>query len=104
MMILLAFMYLFVGIAHNVAGMDQAIASDGFAISKVSDDGDDGDPSGVPSVCDHCPTCSPGVTPVPVAAVTADPVAVSIQRVATIVPMRTACHPRLDTPPPKRPI
>jgi hypothetical protein len=99
MLILLAFVYLFVGVAHNIACMDQVVASDGFTISKVSDSGDGGDSGGMPSVCDHCPTCTPGVMPLQVVATS--PVAVPVQRNDVAMPMLMSGHPRLDTPPPK---
>lgn len=98
MLMFLAFVYLFVGIAHNISCLDQAIASS-FAIEHVSDATDDsGTKTGV-AICDHCPTCVPAVIPVP--SVAAAPSAVPAPPVVMITSVLLAGQSRLDTPPPK---
>ena len=97
MLMLLAFAYLFVGIAHNIACFDQAVASS-FAVETGSDAPDDRGKTGL-VLCDHCPTCVPAVMPVP--AVTAAPSSVPAELVVAAASELTAGQSRLDTPPPK---
>ena len=99
MLMLLAFVYLFVGIAHNISCLDQAVAS-GFAIEANVDASDDSGTKIGAVLCDHCPTCVPAVMPVP--AFAEAPSALPSQPVVSVVVVLVAGHPRLDTPPPKR--
>jgi hypothetical protein len=98
MLMFLAFVYLFVGIAHNISCFDQTIASS-VAIEHISDATDDGGTKTGVVVCDHCPTCVPAVLPAP--SVAAVPSAVPAPPVVTIASVLLAGQSRLDTPPPK---
>jgi hypothetical protein len=98
MLMFLAFVYLFVGIAHNISCLDQAIASS-VAITHVSDASDDGGTKTGVAICDHCPTCVPAVISAP--SVAAAPSAVPVPPVVTIASVLMAGQIRLDTPPPK---
>lgn len=94
---MLAFVYLFVGIAHNIACFDQAVASS-FAIENVSDTTDNGEKSSI-AMCDHCPTCVPAVMPAP--SVAAVPSALPAEPVVAVASVLIAGRSRLDTPPPR---
>ncbi len=94
---MLAFVYLFVGIAHNIACFDQAVASS-FAIENVSDTTDNGEKSSI-AMCDHCPTCVSAVMPAP--SVAAVPSALPAEPVVAVASVLIAGRSRLDTPPPR---
>lgn len=99
-MMLLAFVYLFVGVAHNVWCLDEAVASTlAVAMEKSPDRSDDSLPKAGISLCDHCPTCVPALMPEPASvavrsALAAEPVVMTTEWIV-------AAHPRLETPPPK---
>jgi hypothetical protein len=96
----LAFVYLFVGIAHGVSCLDEAVASS-YSVAKMADsNGDGGAKIGI-SICDHCPACVPAVMPAP--AVVTVPSALTCQPLATVAAVLPAGYPWLDTPPPKFP-
>lgn len=97
MLMFLAFVYLFVGIAHNISCLDQVVASD-IAFEQMSDASDDGTKISV-AICDHCPNCSPAVMPAP--SVASFPTAVPAAPVVAGAPVLIAGQSRLDTPPPK---
>lgn len=97
MLMFLAFVYLFVGIAHNISCLDQAVASS-IAFEQTSDAGDDGAKTAI-VISDHCPMCAPTVMPEPAVAFvpTADPAAPVVAAASVMI----AGLFRLDTPPPK---
>lgn len=97
MLTFLAFVYLFVGISHNISCFDQAVASS-FAI-ETSDASHDGNAKSKVAACDHCPTCVPAVIPAP--SVAAVPSAMSAPPVVAVAAVLIAGQFRLDTPPPK---
>jgi hypothetical protein len=97
-LMLLAFVYLFVGIVHNISCLDQAVATQ-FAIANASDVSDDGGMKSGAALCDHCPTCVPAVMPSPGVAIA--PSALPSPPVVAVAAVLIASHPRLDTPPPK---
>lgn len=97
MFICFAFVYVFIGIAHNISCLDQAAAS-GIAFERVADTADDGAKNGA-AACDHRPTCAPAVLPVP--SVAAVPTGVPAAPVLTVAPVLIAVQSRLDIPPPK---
>ncbi|MGO3928326.1 hypothetical protein [Rhodopseudomonas pseudopalustris] len=97
MLMFLAFVYLFVGIAHNISCLDQVVAS-GIAFEQMSDASDDGTKTGI-AICDHCPTCAPAM--MPAASVAYAPTAVPAAPVVTAASVIIAGLSRLDTPPPK---
>jgi len=99
MLMFLAFVYLFVGMAHNVSCLDEAVASS-FAIEQTSAPSEEDGKNAASVICDHCPTCVPALMPVTAAADV--PSARPSQPVESVVPVLIADHPRLDTPPPKR--
>lgn len=95
---MLAFVYLFVGIAHNLACFDQAVASS-FAIENFSDTPDNGGEKSSVATCDHCPTCVPAVMPAP--SVAAVPSALPAEPIVGAASVLIAGQSRLDTPPPR---
>jgi hypothetical protein len=97
MLLFLAFVYLFVGIAHNISCLDQAVPS-AMALEQISDAADDGAKIGF-ALCDHCPTCAPAVMPAP--SVASVPTAVPAAPVVAAATVMIAVLSRLDTPPPK---
>lgn len=98
MLMFLAFVYLFVGIAHNISCLDEVVASS-FAIENASDAADDiGGKPGVVT-CDHCPACIPAVIPAPT--VVLAPPAGPTQPVMAVASALVAGQFWLDTPPPK---
>lgn len=102
LLMVLAFVYLFVGIAHNATCFDQAVASS-VAIETAADPSiDPSHDGGTKSdivLCDHCPTCVPAVLPAHlITAVPCGVPAAGDMSVASLVP---ADHAWLDTPPPK---
>lgn len=98
MLTLLAFVYLFVGIAHNLACFDQAVASS-FAIENISDASDNGGEKSSVATCDHCPTCVPAVMPAPLVA--AVPSALPAEPVVAAASGLITGQSWLDTPPPR---
>ena len=94
------FVYLFVGVAHNVWCLDEAVASTlAVAMEKSPDRSDDSLPKAGISLCDHCPSCVPALMPEPASvavrsALAAEPVVMTTEWIV-------AAHPRLETPPPK---
>jgi hypothetical protein len=95
---LLAFVYLFVGIAHNISCLDHAVASS-MALQYTADASDEGGSKSKVVMCDHCPTCAPAVMPAP--SVSSFPTAVPAAPVVAAASVMIAGLFRLDTPPPK---
>lgn len=95
---MLAFVYLFVGVAHQIACFDLAIAS-GNPTEMVADASHDGGPKSDITLCDHCPTCAPAVLPAPVTALT--PCTVRAICDGSVASLTVADHGWLETPPPK---
>ena len=98
---LLAFSYLFVGLAHSISCTDEAVAATMSSdIGSIPDNGPDEDGSKKsPVVAGHCYVCAPVLMPavVPDAGPSARPV-----KLAFVSPkLQFEGHPRLDTPPPK---
>lgn len=98
MLVLLAFVYLFVGIAHNISCLDQAVASS-ITVQNVADASDEGGSKADVMLCDHCPTCVPAL--IPALAVVAVPTANTSGPVVTSADVSMAAPLWLDTPPPK---
>lgn len=98
LLMVLAFVYLFVGVAHNMSCFDQAVASS-FAIETVADASQDGGLKSGLALCDHCPTCVSAVMPAPVAA--AAPCGLPASSNTSVSSLLEADHAWLDTPPPK---
>lgn len=99
-LILLAFVYLFVGLAHTVSCVEQAIASTTVAMNiGATDSSDDGPTEHSPAIGDHCHACVPGMTPASgdAAAPSEHPARLVLTTPLTLL----ADHPWLDTPPPK---
>ena len=99
---LLAFSYLFVGLAHSISCTDEAVAATMSSdIGSIPDNGPDEDGSKKsPVVAGHCYVCAPVLMPavVPDAGPSARPV-----KLAFVSPkLQFEDHPRLDTPPPKQ--
>ena len=97
-LIVLAFVYLFVGIAHNVFCADQTLASN-FTVESDLDITDHDKAKSALSICDHCPACTPCLLPLP--AMVTNPSAVPAQPAVTPDTLRMTDHSQLDTPPPK---
>ena len=98
---LLAFSYLFVGLAHSISCTDEAVAATMSSdIGSIPDNGPDEDGSKKsPVVAGHCYVCAPVLMPavVPDAGPSARPV-----KLAFVSPkLQVEDHPRLDRPPPK---
>ena len=96
----LAFVYLFVGLAHTVSCVEQAVAATvAMDVGPVTEGSDDGPTKHSTALGDHCHACVPGVTP------TSDIAAGPSEHAARLVqaaPLAlSADHPWLDTPPPK---
>lgn len=98
MLVLLAFVYLFVGIAHNISCFDQAVVSS-VAVQNAVDASDESGAQANVVLCDHCPTCVPAV--MPTLALIVVPTAHPSGLVVTVADVSMAAHFRLDTPPPK---
>jgi len=98
MLMLLAFVYLFVGLAHSMTCLDEAIASS-VAIEKSPATSDDGMPKPGLAQCDHCPSCTPAITPASI--ITMIPAAHPSEPVVTTAELLVAAPLRIDTPPPK---
>jgi hypothetical protein len=98
MLLLLAFVYLFVGIAHNISCFNQAVVSS-VAVQNAVDASDESGTQANVVLCDHCPTCVPAV--MPTLALIAVPAAQTSGPVVTVARMSMAAHLCLDTPPPK---
>lgn len=101
LLMFLAFVYLFVGLAHTISCVDQAVAASiSVEVGDATDDGlDKSIPKHSPAVAEHCYACAPITMPVlaPVAAPSAHPVKLFFVTSALLL----EDHPRLDTPPPK---
>jgi len=101
LLMLLAFVYLFVGFAHSIVCFDEAFAStiSSEAVVPPGDDSDDGGTKNLPVVAGHCHICAPVLMPV----LAPDPApSVRPTQVAFGTPrLLIEDHPRLDTPPPK---
>jgi hypothetical protein len=97
MLMLLALVYLFVGVAHNIACLDQAVASSSV-LEKAPGSGETNNKPEI-AICDHCPTCVPAVMPSP--AMAQAPSAHPSQMRSAVAEARMTAPLRLDTPPPK---
>jgi hypothetical protein len=95
---LLAFVYLFVGISHQVSCLDQAVAST-LGIEKVSAPLQDGASYSEAMLCDHCPNCVPAVMPSPVTEAASGMLPGSTM--AALDAFSASNHARLESPPPK---
>lgn len=99
-LMLLAFVYLLVGLAHTVSCVEQAVAATvSMDIGIVTDGSDDGPTKHSPAIGDHCDACVPGVTPASDNA--AGPSEHAARLVLTAPLVLLADHQWLDTPPPK---
>lgn len=99
LLIALAFVYLFVGVAHQMSCFDQAVAS-GFVSDKASHASHDGGTSPPDfASCDHCPTCVPAVMPAPM--MEAAPCGLPSSPPMSVASLIAADHAWLDKPPPK---
>ncbi|WP_441277227.1 hypothetical protein AB7783_07125 [Tardiphaga sp. 172_B4_N1_3] len=98
LLMVLAFVYLFVGVAHQISCFDQAVAST-FGIEKVADVPYDGGSPSELALCDHCPTCAPAVMPAPV--MEAAPCGLPASTTILVASFSAADHAWLDSPPPK---
>lgn len=99
-LMLLAFVYLFVGLAHTVSCVEQAIAvTVAMDIDTVTDSSDDGPTKHSSVLGDHCHACVSGVTPA--SDIAAGPSEHAARLVLTAPLALLANHPWLDTPPPK---
>lgn len=98
MLMLLAFAYLFVGMAHSMTCLDLAVASS-TAIEKSPTISDNRMPNSGLALCDHCPICTPAMTPVSIAVMT--PSSHPSEPVVTTAELLMATPLRIDTPPPK---
>lgn len=100
LLMFLALTYLFVGFAHTVVCIDQAVAATGLVhVVAAADNSGDGSPNDSAAVAEHCHVCAPVLASVSV------PVALPSSHFITSVfvapPHLLAEHVRLDTPPPK---
>jgi hypothetical protein len=94
----LALIYLFVGVAHQISCLDQAIASP-FGIEKVADAPHDGGSQSELLLCDHCPICVAAVMPAPV--MEPEPCGLPGSTSTAVASFFAADHAWLDSPPPK---
>ncbi|WP_371422574.1 hypothetical protein [Tardiphaga sp.] len=101
LLMLLAFSYLFVGVAHTISCTDEAVAATiSSDIGNIPDDGPDEDGSKkAPVVAGHCYVCAPVLMPALVPDVGPSARPVKLAFVSPKFPFED--HPRLDTPPPK---
>lgn len=101
LLMFLAFVYLFVGLAHTISCVDDAVAATiSIDMSGAPDDGsDEGGSKQSPIVAEHCYVCAPVL--MPVLAPVADPSAHLVRMVFVTPKFLLEDHPRLDTPPPK---
>ncbi|WP_322515109.1 hypothetical protein SR870_19190 [Rhodopseudomonas palustris] len=98
LLMFIAFVYLFVGVAHEMSCFDQAVASP-VGIEKVSNSsGHDSSPAEL-TLCDHCPTCIPALVPAPVVADALGGLPSSITM--SVASFFAADHAWFDSPPPK---
>lgn len=98
LLMFLAFVYLFVGVAHQISCLDQAVAST-FGIEKVADASHEGGSKSELTLCDHCPNCVPAVMPAPV--MEAAPCGLPGSMTTTVASFVATDHAWLDSPPPK---
>jgi len=98
---LLAFSYLFVGLAHTISCTDEAVAATVLSdIGSIPDDGPDEDGSKKsPVAAGHCYVCAPVL--MPAAVPDAGPTARSVKLAFVLPKLQFEDHPRLETPPPK---
>lgn len=96
-LMLLAFVYLFVGVAHQISCFDQGVAT----VSSVQNASDEpGDTSLADfAICDHCPTCSPALMPVPLTE--AAPCGLPSSNFFSVASFFAGDHAWFDSPPPK---
>ena len=93
-LVLLAFVCLFVGLAHTVSCVEQAVAATvAMDIGTVTDSSDDGPTKHSPAIGDHCHACVPGLTPASDLAAGPSEHAARLALTALL-----ADHPWLDTP------
>lgn len=100
MLIMLAFVYLFVGLAHTVTCVEKAVASTmeiDAAMNAVDTDG--GAPEHTTVIGDHCHSCVPGILSAP--PVAEYPAVKPAKFSAVTVELVHTGPQRLDTPPPK---
>lgn len=98
LLMVIAFVYLFVGVAHQMSCFDQAVAAT-FGIEQVSDSSDDHSSPSELALCDHCPTCVPALMPAPVVADALGGLPSSITM--SVVSFSPDDHAWFDSPPPK---
>lgn len=97
---ILALVYLFVGLAHTVSCVEQAVAvTVDMDVSTVTDGSDDGPTKHSPAIGDHCHACAACVTPA--SDIAAGPSEHAARLALTAPSVLLANHPWLDTPPPK---
>ena len=96
-LMLLAFVYLFIGFAHSVTCVDLAYATAIDGAYSVGPDG--GEPEKATFVADHCHFCV-AVT-MPATATAGYPAVKSAGLIILIAELVPAGSPHLDTPPPK---
>jgi hypothetical protein len=96
-----AFVYLFVGLAHTVACVDQAVAASiSVDMKAASNEGsDDSGQAHSQAAAEHCSACAPVQMPSLVSV--AVPSAYQVKLVFVTPALLLADHPRLDPPPPK---
>jgi len=100
-LLLLALMYLFVGLGNVAFCTDETVAATVFSqVGTVTGTAsDEGDSTKAPILAEHCPVCTPVVMPtsMPLASPMEHPV-----KIAFVAPQRLLEDPpKLDTPPPK---
>lgn len=100
MLIMLAFVYLFVGLAHTVTCVEKAVAPTmAIDASMNAVDTDGGAPENAMVVSDHCHSCFPSMIPVP--SVIQYPAAKPPEPAISAAKLLRTGPQRLDTPPPK---